>query len=220
MKDWICLSCGHRNDGYAYQCRACQQPRALEKKQKADRGAANRPPSQTKSLYAVLGVDEGASDAEIHSAYRRRIKQVHPDVNPGYEEEARQVLLAHEVLGDPEKRREYDQSLKTTVCPLCGEEFDDRDKVLEHMDEHLASPLPADGCQICGRHPSGVFSFQGNRGFIIFRQVYGFEGRLCRSCAKGMYRAVQTRNLEACASLVSPAPTVIRGRLQPGAWRQ
>ena len=64
-----------------------------------------------KDYYAVLGLKPDASDKDVQSAYRRLAKQNHPDANPGdaaAEERFKEVSAAHEVLGDPEKRKEYD----------------------------------------------------------------------------------------------------------------
>src|SRR6516164_10874908 len=65
-----------------------------------------------KDYYAVLGVEPGASDREVQRAYRRLAKENHPDANAGdaaAEERFKEVSAAHDVLGDPEKRKEYDQ---------------------------------------------------------------------------------------------------------------
>jgi molecular chaperone DnaJ len=65
-----------------------------------------------KDYYAVLGVEPDASDREIQRAYRRLAKANHPDANAGdtaAEERFKEVSAAHDVLGDSEKRREYDQ---------------------------------------------------------------------------------------------------------------
>ena len=65
-----------------------------------------------KDYYAVLGVATDASQRDIARAYRKLAKQYHPDANPGdsaAEERFKEISAAHDVLGDAEKRTEYDQ---------------------------------------------------------------------------------------------------------------
>ena len=65
-----------------------------------------------KDYYAVLGVESSASDKDIQKAYRKLAKQFHPDANPGdkaAEERFKDVSAAHDVLGDPDRRKEYDE---------------------------------------------------------------------------------------------------------------
>lgn len=62
--------------------------------------------------YKVLGVPRTASQDEIKRAYRRLAKNYHPDVNndaPDAKERFQEINEANEVLGDPEKRRRYDE---------------------------------------------------------------------------------------------------------------
>ncbi len=61
-----------------------------------------------KDYYKALGVAKGATDKEVTRAYRKLAKQYHPDANPGGEERFKEVSAAYEVLGDPAKRKEYD----------------------------------------------------------------------------------------------------------------
>jgi molecular chaperone DnaJ len=64
-------------------------------------------------LYDVLGVKRGASPGEIKRAYLRLARRFHPDINPGdqaAEVRFRQIALAYETLGDPERRLRYDQT--------------------------------------------------------------------------------------------------------------
>jgi molecular chaperone DnaJ len=61
--------------------------------------------------YKALGVDKKATPDEIKKAYRKLARKYHPDRNPGDKDaEARfkEISQAHDVLGDPEKRKQYD----------------------------------------------------------------------------------------------------------------
>jgi molecular chaperone DnaJ len=62
-----------------------------------------------KDYYKVLGVSDTASDKEIGKAYRKLAKQYHPDANPGSEERFKEISAAYDVLGDSERRKEYDE---------------------------------------------------------------------------------------------------------------
>jgi curved DNA-binding protein len=69
-------------------------------------------PTAFKDYYATLGVPRTATEKEIHGAFRKLARKHHPDVNrddPGAEQRFKEVNEAHEVLGDPEKRRKYDE---------------------------------------------------------------------------------------------------------------
>lgn len=65
-----------------------------------------------RDYYEVLGVQKGATDAEIKKAYRKLAKQYHPDLNPDNpeaEEKFKEINEANQVLSDPDKRAKYDQ---------------------------------------------------------------------------------------------------------------
>lgn len=74
-----------------------------------------------KDYYASLGLERGASDADIKKAYRKLAHKYHPDVSkePGAEAKFKEIAEAYQTLKDPEKRAAYDRL--GTHAP--GEEF-------------------------------------------------------------------------------------------------
>jgi len=65
-----------------------------------------------KDYYAVLGVPQSASEKDLSRAFKKLAKQYHPDANPGNkeaEERFKEISAAYEVVGDAEKRKEYDE---------------------------------------------------------------------------------------------------------------
>ncbi len=63
-----------------------------------------------RDLYEVLGVERGASDAELKRAFRKLAQQWHPDVNatPEAQERFKEINQAYQVLSDPQARQRYD----------------------------------------------------------------------------------------------------------------
>ena len=65
-----------------------------------------------KDFYKILGVTSDVSDKDLTKAYRKLARQYHPDANPGdpqAEERFKEVSEAYDVLGNPERRKEYDE---------------------------------------------------------------------------------------------------------------
>ena len=64
-----------------------------------------------KDLYEILGVSKDASESEIKKAFRRRARELHPDVNKAAdaEDQFKELNEAYDVLSDPNKRAQYDR---------------------------------------------------------------------------------------------------------------
>lgn len=74
-------------------------------------------------LYAVLGLQPGATSADIKRAYRRLARRYHPGINPGdraAEAMFRRISEAYETLVDPAKRQQYDAGDRI-VSPMTGQ---------------------------------------------------------------------------------------------------
>ncbi|MEE8536374.1 MAG: molecular chaperone DnaJ [Acidobacteriota bacterium] len=70
-------------------------------------------PTAVRDFYETLGVPKDASANQIKAAYKRLARKHHPDRNQGSkraEEQFKKVSEAYAVLGDPQKRRQYDLS--------------------------------------------------------------------------------------------------------------
>ena len=99
--------------------------------------------------YKVLGVEKNATQEEIRKAYRKQAKKFHPDINkddPQAKERFQEINEANEVLGDPEKRKKYDEY---------GEHW-------RHADEYEAQRRQYSG------KGNGMYDFGGFGGFGDF----------------------------------------------------
>jgi molecular chaperone DnaJ len=70
----------------------------------------------TENYYDILGVSENSTQEEIKKTYKKLAKEKHPDVG-GSEDEFKKISVAYDVLGDEQKRGQYDMSRKN---PLGG----------------------------------------------------------------------------------------------------
>jgi molecular chaperone DnaJ len=80
-----------------------------------------------KDLYEILGAARTASQDDLKKAYRKLARRYHPDRNPGdpqAEERFKEVSAAYDVLGDEEKRKQYDQLGSRMFGGGAGANFD------------------------------------------------------------------------------------------------
>jgi len=88
------------------------------------------------NYYDVLGISRASSPEEIRRTFRRRAKELHPDVrgddNGRADEEMRQLLAAYDVLGDVQKRQAYDRTLGR---PRPASIFDYRQFLRDRVDD-------------------------------------------------------------------------------------
>lgn len=79
--------------------------------------------AEKRDFYEVLGLNKGASDADIKKSYRKLAKKYHPDLNPGNKEaeaKFKEVNEAYEVLSDSSKKANYDRFGHAGVDPSYG----------------------------------------------------------------------------------------------------
>jgi molecular chaperone DnaJ len=74
-----------------------------------------------KDYYKILEVEENASDEDIKKSYRSLSKRFHPDVNPDGAEKFKEINEAYEVIGNGEKRQQYNQRKNN---PYAGSDFE------------------------------------------------------------------------------------------------
>jgi curved DNA-binding protein len=122
---------------------------------------------QFKDYYGILGVARTATDAEIKKAFRKLAREFHPDVakdKKRAEEKFKEINEAYEVLGDPDKRKKYDE---LGAGWKSGAEF---------------RPPPGAG-GFGGHHPRGgrpqeeTFEFGGTGFSDFFEQLFGSRMR-------------------------------------------
>jgi len=115
----------------------------------------------SKSLYETLGVNENATQDEIKKAYRKLARKYHPDIckKPECEEKFKEINTAYEILGDAEKRKQYDTMGDNMFN---GQNFQDFYRQHKDVDlEDILSSIFGGGFGRSSRSGFGGFGFEG-----------------------------------------------------------
>lgn len=83
-----------------------------------------------KSYYAILGISSMATADEIKAAYRRLAKAYHPDCYQGGSHAFRQIQEAYQVLGDAERRRQYERQIHKAPVPKDSTSYPDPEPLI------------------------------------------------------------------------------------------
>lgn len=133
--------------------------------------------TDAKRYYALLGLEPTCSDEEIRSAFRRRAKALHPDVESGDATAFIRLKRAYDVLGDPAKRAQYDRANSARVR-----------RAMRAASEAPAPPRPQ------SRRPGGI-------GFARYFVAFLFMGGL----SFGAIEAMISYNEPPAPGLAQPA---------------
>jgi hypothetical protein len=172
-EQWACPKCGFENEYYASYCISCSEPRPA-----ADAPADGTSPASSSGHATALDASTNEQIKEVR-AFQAEVKAMR----------ASATAAAPAVRPTPAPAPKPVTVVPVTAAPV-------RPGTAAPATAPTAtSDGQGDPCKICGRRPTALFSFDSNRGMLVARQVFHFRGRLCRTCAQGVYREHQTRNL-------------------------
>lgn len=121
--------------------------------------------------YKILGVEKTASQDDIKKAFRRMARKYHPDLNPNdptAKDKFQEINEANEVLGDPEKRKKYDEY---------GEDWKHADEIKAQQEQYArqsgSSGGGFEGFDFNDFHTGGYTNDNGSGFSDFFEQLFG-----------------------------------------------
>lgn len=141
-----------------------------------------------KDYYKILGVERNATAADIKKQYRKLAVKYHPDKNPenkAAEDKFKELSEAYEVLGDPEKRKKYDE---------LGSNWK------QYEQQGFGGASGFGGWHQSGRQQGNFGDFYGNTGFSDFFEAF-FGAGFGRQAGQPQARKGQDYQLETSLSL-------------------
>ncbi|MFO7715588.1 DnaJ domain-containing protein [Desulfosarcina sp.] len=118
-----------------------------------------------KSYYALLGISSMATTEEIRAAYRRLAKAYHPDRYSGSSDSFRQIQEAYNVLGNVEKRRQYESQISRSSLrnyPASGGRPQPEPLIPEEKPTPLGDISPMEGSGAPAPFGAGIFDWFWN----------------------------------------------------------
>ncbi len=150
--------------------------------------------------YSILGVSADASQEDIRKAYRKLAKEHHPDRHGGSkeaEEKFKRISDAYNVLGNPEKRKQYDQLRQAGMRGGRFEDFSEFEDLFGGSESHWRS---GEGIE---------FEDLGGGLGDIFSRVFG--GARPKGGAGATRQAAARRGRDVQTSITVPFDTAVRG---------
>jgi molecular chaperone DnaJ len=163
-----------------------------------------------RDLYEILGVNRGASQSDIKTAYRQKARECHPDVahnDPDGEHKFKELTFAYEILSDPEKRSDYDMSGLNGLRRGAGIDFDGFSSISDLFDVFFGggftdpfSPRGARGRRARGRDMEMLVTITlGDVVAGVDKEVELKRRATCRDCGgMGLKPGTQMSSCDVC----------------------
>lgn len=127
-----------------------------------------------KNYYEILGIEENATQDLIKKQYRKLSKEYHPDVNPEGGDKFKDIAEAYEVLGNEQKRQQYDHQRKN---PYNGSSFEEMFSQMFGGQNPFQQRKPAAPSKIIKVQITPIDSFLGSEKIITY-----FKENHCQGC--------------------------------------